>query len=502
MANESHTEVMDLTSCESEPLAHSGMIQPQGVFLAFGPQGRLAFCSDNAGSFFDMPDTPDEMSLQDFFQDDIGYFRHREKRLPLTESVLIHNVLSNRGQTGDLWLSRQGAGSIAEYEQHAADAAPAVGNMRIQSRADEWPEGFDIEHCLAEIATLSGFAKVMLYKFLGDNSGEVVAEASDGRFEAYFGLRFPASDIPGIARSLYASNPFRVIFDTKSVPVPIIRIDGKSGEPPSLEHSMLRSVSPVHIEYLHNMNVRASASFPIMVLGKLWGLVALHSPVPTMIAPLARRAIAQICANKLSSALTDMHVKAGHRHFSARGHIVEAFTSALALAMENDSFQPPADINQMIQHDGLLVFHNGRWVYNTGGLSDDEASTFLKHFRRRAEAGVFATNNVNSLIELSPAQREKASGALYFRVGMDPAAMVEVIFLRAEKLVSVDWAGNPEKPVERVENALRLSPRLSFEKYTVINEGRSEEWSVVDQMMVSKVQSGILSSNNRSLGSR
>ncbi len=51
-------------------------------------------------------------------------------------------------------------------------------------------------------------------------------------------------------------------------------------QPLDLSMSVLRSVSPLHIEYMHNMGVTASMSISIMKNKKLWGLIACHHQSP------------------------------------------------------------------------------------------------------------------------------------------------------------------------------------------------------------------------------
>ncbi len=68
---------------------------------------------------------------------------------------------------------------------------------------------------------LTGFDRVMVYRFDPDGSGEVIAEAARAGLEPYLGLHYPASDIPQQARVLYQRNWLRIIPDIKALPVPI-----------------------------------------------------------------------------------------------------------------------------------------------------------------------------------------------------------------------------------------------------------------------------------------
>lgn len=116
----------------------------------------------------------------------------------------------------------------------------------------------------------------MVYRFAEDGSGEVVAETCKPGIGSFKGLHYPASDIPVQARELYKRNLLRVIADVDAVPVAIEPAHDEKGQLLDLSYSILRSVSPIHIEYLKNMGVRASMSISILVDGELWGLFACH----------------------------------------------------------------------------------------------------------------------------------------------------------------------------------------------------------------------------------
>src|SRR5262249_4980448 len=131
-----------------------------------------------------------------------------------------------------------------------------------------------------QLRALTGFDRVMVYRFANDGSGEVVGEAAAEGIGSFLGLHYPSSDIPQQARQLYLRTPFRIIADIEAEPVPILPKRDETGEPIDLSLSVLRSVSRIHIEYLRNMGVAASLSVSIIVEGRLWGLFACHHYSP------------------------------------------------------------------------------------------------------------------------------------------------------------------------------------------------------------------------------
>ena len=145
------------------------------------------------------------------------------------------------------------------------------------------------EEAALEIRRLTGFHRVMVYQFGPDWHGTVVAEDGDGSLPSYLDLRFPASDIPAQARALYRRNRLRLIPDAHYQPVPVLpALSPLDGQPLDLSDCALRSVSPVHLEYMRNMQTAASMSISILVDGELWGLVSCHHATPRVLGPLLR----------------------------------------------------------------------------------------------------------------------------------------------------------------------------------------------------------------------
>ena len=154
-----------------------------------------------------------------------------------------------------------------------------------------------------QLKALLGFDRVMVYRFHSDDTGEVFAEAREMRLESFFGLHYPASDIPPQARKLYLTNILRIISDVADPTVAIAPAVSPAGIPLDLSLGTLRSVSPIHIEYLRNMGVTASMSISIVVRGKLWGLFACHHYSGARVLPYALRAVAELYAQLFGSSL-------------------------------------------------------------------------------------------------------------------------------------------------------------------------------------------------------
>ena len=79
--------------------------------------------------------------------------------------------------------------------------------------------------------------------------------------------------------------------------------------PLDLGRSLLRAVSPIHIEYLQNMEVGASLTISLISENRLWGLVACHSLGARYIDSNTRDACETI--GRLASALIASRAEAG-----------------------------------------------------------------------------------------------------------------------------------------------------------------------------------------------
>ena len=203
----------------------------------------------------------------------------------------------NRDRCFDCAVHLAGPLIVIEAEPAAdrphTDAASLIRSMmtRLDAAADL---PVYLREGARQVRALTGFDRVMVYRFDRDGSGHVAAEAARGGIGTFLELRYPASDIPKQARELYLRTPFRVIADVDGETVPIVPARDEAGAPLDLSLSVLRSVSPIHLEYLRNMGVRASLSISIIVGGKLWGLFACHHYAGPRCPSFDRRTVAEL----------------------------------------------------------------------------------------------------------------------------------------------------------------------------------------------------------------
>ena len=151
---------------------------------------------------------------------------------------------------------------------------------------------------------LTGYDRVMVYRFDHDGHGEVLSEAKEPALEAFLGNRYPASDIPQIARRLYERNRVRVLRDVEYRSAPLIPpLSPITGDQLDMSQCFLRSISPIHVQYLKNMGVRGTLVVSLMVNGKLWGLVSCHHYVPRFI-HFEERAVCELLAEAVATRIS------------------------------------------------------------------------------------------------------------------------------------------------------------------------------------------------------
>ncbi|HEY9649181.1 MAG TPA: GAF domain-containing protein, partial [Coleofasciculaceae cyanobacterium] len=275
-------QAVDLTNCDKEPIHIPGLIQPHGLLFALQePQLKILQVSNNTLQAFGIP--PQEIlgkNLTNFFDPQLI----QQIQSKLTEGLATINPLnlSLKTQKGKLFfdgiLHRSNGALILELEPVISKEFSNFFSLYhlVQAPIAKIQKTLTLnELCqtiVEEVRKLTGFDRVMVYQFDAEDAGTVIAEDKLDRLSPYLGLHYPASDIPRQARHLYAVNLLRLIPDVNYQPVELVSVDNPvTNQPLDLSFSVLRSVSPIHVEYLKNMGVGASMSISLIRNQKLWG---------------------------------------------------------------------------------------------------------------------------------------------------------------------------------------------------------------------------------------
>jgi light-regulated signal transduction histidine kinase (bacteriophytochrome) len=326
---------------------------------------------------------------------------------------------------------------------------------------------------------MTGFDRVMAYRFRQDDSGDVVAESADPALKPYIGMRFPASDIPAQARRLYVINTLRLIADVRARPVPVVGLQGAS-EPLDMSYCALRSVSPVHIEYLSNMGVGASMSVSIVIANKLWGMLTCHHMKPRHVPYQVRLAcdvLAKILASSVQGALSRAHAMRTDASGSLRSRLAERLLHAddMTLALSAEA----AALCELVGAHGAVVA-DGERVQVYGGVSMSAGAALL-HWLNGSGLPPDRMVHLDTLETLPPALRAQMDvwcGLLALPFGIESPCWV--VLLRKEQIETISWGGKPEKELVTGPLGPRLTPRGSFDLWLETVNGKAVPWDAID----------------------
>jgi light-regulated signal transduction histidine kinase (bacteriophytochrome)/CheY-like chemotaxis protein len=468
---------VDLNNCDREPIHILGAIQPIGFLIAVTTDWIVSRVSENIADFIGR--TPDDLigrPLAEFFpplalhdlRNRVGLLRGPDSVERLFACELLKDTRF------DIAVHISGTNIIIEAE--VGDEAPKDTTGTVRSMIVRLDQTADFAAFYREgarqVRALLGYDRVMVYKFDADGSGEVVGEACKAGIGSFKGLHYPASDIPQQARALYLRNLLRVITDVNRTPVKITPGVDEFGKPLDLSLSMLRSVSPIHIEYLKNMGVGASLSISIIVDGVLWGLFACHhySPrIPSFQARSVSELFAQMFAMRLESRERRAVVEYERRARDISDQLLGAVASDETLLKDPDWL---ADIlTNTIAADGVGVWINGSYAFSGTTPSTDVFRRIVRALNGTAAGKVFATDQLATLLPGLESDTSDVAGLLAIPISRSPRDYV--VLFRSELIRSVRWAGDPHKPVEYGPNGPRLTPRESFAEWKELVEGRS-----------------------------
>ena len=471
--------------CARERIHTPGAIQPHGLLLGCSlPDWTITQVSANTAKFFDGA-APESLLGQPLERvlplEAVHSVRNQLQTAMLSGTVdrLDCYALDDGPQRYDLTVHMVDGLAVIEAEPSVpGSGANGVSLLRgLVSRLRRAPTVSRLLSLAAQqMRVVTGYDRVMIYRFLQDDSGEVVAEAVRPGMQSYMGLRYPASDIPAQARDLYRRQPLRLIPDIEYVPVPIVPGRSPEGLPLDLSLATLRSVSPVHIQYLRNMNVRATLTVSLMHGDRLWGLIACHHSEPYYMSG------ALCSAAELFGQMLSLQIDVSEQ-LQARQRLADAQKAhdqlLAAMSPRSTVFEDlgrHADmLNSMIASDGLAVWSNGQ--LSGHGVLPPEGSVdgLISFLKQRPTDRIYATASLSEDFPPAAAFADRASGVLAIpisRVGQD-----YLLFFRRELIHTVTWGGNPDKAVQRDPATGHLNPRSSFEAWRETVRGQAKPWT-------------------------
>ena len=471
-------EKLALDNCEREPVHIPGRVQTFGAIIACDMDTmRTVGYSENLTEIVPGINTPK-----------LG----AELGEVIKERDLIHSIRGALGlPTVSIQRDRIGAHKIGEHFYDIAvsvkdeiasiefelvsfndsrpDASVAVVRSMLASLPSKSGAVELLQSATKSLRRLTGFDRVMGYQFLDDGTGEVVAEEKSPGVDPFLGLRYPASDIPQVARNLMIVNPFRIIGDIQDPHSKLVTRQNAAPIDLSLTH--VRGVSPIHIEYLRNMGVRSTMHVSLIVRGQLWGLLSFHHDHP-LILPPEKRSVVELFGHLISLQLQQQLEQEVMEKRKKAESIFKSLNSASGLGLQELFESHSHNFPIVLPCEGAALINNDS--FSEWGRCPEES--VIKSLTQLSKEHA---HTVSSLVGIAdPKETNGICGAAVVEISQSTNSWL--LLFRSEQIEHVRWAGDTNKRIEYGPNGPRLHPRASFDEYVESIREQSLPWTLAD----------------------
>jgi chemotaxis family two-component system sensor kinase Cph1 len=477
-----------LTNCDREPIHIPGLVQPYGFVLCLDETTRqIIQVSDNVeahvgisvdqllGKGLERLLPPAQLAeVQQLWPTLTEAAKLLGVRLDYVAGKPLFKLILHR-YDGLVWLEFE---PVADKEANSLDLAALNATLSQMLTATTVLEF--CQHAVEEVRALTGFARVGMYRFAPDESGEMIAEAKRDDLDPLLGLHYPATDIPQQARAMYLKNWLRFIPDVDYAPAPLVPVrNPATGRPPDMTYSVLRSVSPIHIQYLKNMGVAATMTISIIQEGRLWGMLMCHHDSPRLVSYELREMCLFI--GKTFSAL--LHTKEQLEQHAYQLRIQQAQVRLF----EQVSLQPnfleglykqPTTLLDVVDCGGAAIVFEDEVITLGNTPTAAEIKGLAAWLKARAPQDVFHTDSYAQLNPAGRALRATASGILAIALAQEAGDYI--FWFRPERLQTVNWAGKNEKVEKMEDGQLFMSPRQSFAAWAQEVENTALAWQLLE----------------------
>jgi light-regulated signal transduction histidine kinase (bacteriophytochrome) len=484
----------DLSNCEREQIHLAGSIQPHGALLVVSePDLTIRQASGNAAAMLGRAKSVLGLTLGRLSAQLEEHVRlHQGSRLDRLP-VAFRCQIGAQPCPFDGLLHRPPAGGLIIELEPAGDTLPLTGSIdqslkqllataSLKSLCDETARVFK---------RLAGYDRTMVYRFDQDGHGQVFAEAREPHLEAFLDNRYPASDIPQIARRLYERNRVRLLVDVDYEPVPLEpRLSPLTGAELDMSLCTLRSMSPIHIQYLKNMGVGATLVLSLQVGDRLWGLIACHHYSPRFVS-YQTRALCELLAEAVATRIAALESFAQTQAELSVRRLEQRMIEAISRDGDWKAalFDAPQSLLAPVQAGGAALLLDGE-VMTVGEVpGTSELRALGDWLDRQPREPVIACASLPAADPRFAAIRTVASGLLAAPLSRQGGEYL--LWLRPEQVRTITWGGNPFKPVEIGDDPSQLSPRRSFSKWHQLVEGTAAPWTEADRTTARLIGSSV-----------
>jgi chemotaxis family two-component system sensor kinase Cph1 len=472
--------VTTITDCESEPIHIPGSIQPHGGLIALQSKSYIIdFCSANIAAFLGKP--PVELLNQSISAALPTAWSQLEGAFSVEDVRKMPMRITIGDQALDVIIHKGDRHLLLEFESatdHAVDANLLYHQTTQFVTIIEQSKSLkELSQKIAEeVRALTGYDRVMIYRFDKDYNGEVFAESKEAGLEPLLGLHYPHTDIPAQARELYLRKLLRLITDVNYQPVPLVTINNGQDKQLDLSDSTLRSVSPIHIQYLKNLGVAATLTISILLDGKLWGLIACHHYQPKSLT-FAQRQTALLQGHFLSSQIRVRQVAEEYDiNIQVEAHL-QLLLNKIEMAEDfSIKFEHFTSLLAVANASGVIILHKGQLFEQGLVPPKDKVMALISWLATTIKSTQFTTSSLISRYPEAANLSRWASGIIYQSLGKPTENCI--IWFREEQDKTVNWAGNPHKAVGKEPTTNMLMPRTSFQIWKERVQYTSKAWRV------------------------
>jgi chemotaxis family two-component system sensor kinase Cph1 len=484
--------LIDLNSCDREQIHIPGSIQPHGMMLVADMDDlRVRQVAGNVEQGLNVAEWEGQ-TLDSLIGEAMGA-KVAALREPDRSNRYLGQLTAFTGEVLDVSAHLCPPCVIVELEPASPDHMPAPVML---DRLDAAVSSFELagslitlcDRAATEFRRLTGFDRVMIYQIVDDGAGKVLAEDRREDLHSFLNHHFPAGDIPRQARALYLRNLIRVIPDVAYLPA-FLRPARWSQAPLDMSDSSLRSVSLIHLQYLANMGVRASASVSIVKDGVLWGLVACHNDTPKLLSHDVRAAC-RFLAGSLARQIKAKEEAEGYRQRIRLRSFEDDIVVLLSRegSLDETLSNHLTEIGRMMGGDGVAALR-GRELVVSGICPPQSDIRALAGWLRTQTATVFSTDCL--LEPYPPAEQFQQTGSGLLAISLSNEESWVLLWFRAEKIETVNWAGNPHKG-DAVDPQAPLTPRASFEAWQEAVRGRARNWTAPELDAAARLRTALL----------
>ncbi|RNI29125.1 GAF domain-containing protein [Rufibacter latericius] len=494
----------DSEFCGSIPLHLVNLIQPHGVLLVLDPNDlRIVQVSENVGQLLGIPaaeilNEPVSRFLPEHQFEDIRakmQGQNSSAKIPFSVTFLVHGQeviftalvhpkegyvlveLENNQETS----SKNSFLELYQQINYITSLLKQAGSISEIAQIS-----------VEEIKKLTGFDRVLAYQFDPQWNGIVIGQAKEEDMDDFMDLRFPASDVPKQSRDLYFSNPYRLIPTRSYTPVKLMPlINPLTLRFTDLSDCNLRSVAPVHLEYLVNLKVMASMSVPLIIDNKLWGLISFHHKTEKNPSYELRSAL-ELLSGIISGQLAG---KEREETIERRAHLRGIHAQLVEQLYTNPSLPDgllsgATHLQQLLNLSGAAVLFEGG-IWTSGQVpSNQELKELLYWLRRNGTDKLFATTTLPHQYVRARDYQELASGLIVLPINAEQGEYI--LGFRPEVLQTISWGGDPNQAIQMEPDGKTYHPRNSFATYQETVKQTSLPWLPEEVEAAESLRSAVL----------